>query len=88
MFKFKKSEKYYIKELLSTHKECWKSNMSEKDSWIELKKELKRMKLNSQEHPFLYDFREKSVYANSNEEIRNLLTELCDYKRYLNQVTK
>lgn len=42
MFKFKKSEKYYIKELLSTHKECWKSNMSEKDSWIELKKRIKK----------------------------------------------
>ena len=46
------------------------------------------MRLNAREYPFLYDFREKSVYAESSEEIRNLLTELCDYKRYLNQVTK
>lgn len=82
---FKKSEKYYIKELLFTHKECWKSNMNEKSSWNVLKKELAKMRLNPQEHPFLYDFREKSVYANSDEEIRELLVELCDYKRTLNE---
>lgn len=85
MFCFKKSEKSYIKELVAINKECWKGNMSEQDTWIELKKELKKMKLNSQEHPFLYDFREKLAYANSDEEIRNLLVEFYDYKRFLNK---
>lgn len=85
MFCFKKSEKSYIKELVAINKECWKGNMSEQDTWIELKKELKKMKLDSQEHPFLYDFREKTAYANSDEEIRNLLVEFYDYKRLLNK---
>lgn len=85
MFNFKKDEKYYIEMLLSMNKECWKSNMSERDTWVKLKKYLKKIKLNSKDHPFLYNLREKSVYINSNDEIRESLIELYDYKRKINK---
>lgn len=84
MFFYKKTEQYYINRLISIDKECWRSRVSEIDCWIKLKKELNKMKLNIYDHPFLYNFREKSAYVNSHYEARELLIELYDYRRYLN----
>lgn len=80
---FKKTEKEYVNEIIFIDKQCWKSNATIERSWFEIRKYLNKKKLNKKDHPFLYEFKEKSVYVHTDKEIDTLLRELYDYNREL-----
>lgn len=80
----KKSEEYYIRDLIKEDKNCWKMNMNSINSWHEIKKTLKRMNLNEKDHPFLVEFKKKAPSAKTNEEIRYLMSELYNYSKKYN----
>ena len=84
MLFLKRSEEYYIRDLIKEDKNCWKMNMTVIDSWHEIKKNLKRMRLNDKYHPFLVEFKKKAPSVKTNEEIRYLMSELYNYSKKYN----
>ena len=86
MFFLKINEKEGIDQLTKLEKYLWKINACESDTWKEMKKLINRMRLNPDEHPFLYDFRKRfrKVNCYNRMEMNYLLEELYRYKRTLN----
>lgn len=80
-----KDELYYINEISYLIKQCWKNYMSERETFKELVKFLKRLKLNEIDHPYLVKFKRtmldiKRYNCYTEEEIGKYLTEFYEYK--------
>ena len=84
-----RSEEYYVEEIIFMQKDLWHLNMNDDKIFLEINTYLNKIKLNSEKHPFLVEFKDKSNFllnskTYSKEERHKLLSSLYEYRRNLN----
>lgn len=79
MWFLKRDEKYYVQELKSISKDCWRMNRTAIEAWGEMEKKLKKMKANEDDHPFICSLKRDAENIKGVEDIDKILKNLYSY---------
>lgn len=82
IFAFRK-ETYYVKRLTTIEKNCWKDNLTKKESLKHIVKYLNKRNFNNENHPFIVEIKEVLNKLNDDyneNELNEILRRIHTYK--------
>lgn len=79
MFFKSKTEKEFVREIINTDKDFWKSNKTREDAWSSIKKKVLKFKTNDIDYPFITELKLEAKKVIGPNDIENFMKKVYEY---------